>query len=41
MARLAMTFIDKIEDETVKINFIKAMKDVCEKKIYLEVRILQ
>lgn len=37
MVKLAMTFIDKIEDEDVKMGFIQAMKDVCEKKIYLEV----
>lgn len=33
-----MSFIDKIEDEDVKMNFIRAMKTVCEKKIYLEVK---
>lgn len=37
MVKLAMSFIDKIEDEDVKMNFIRAMKTVCEKKIYLEV----
>jgi hypothetical protein len=38
MVKLAMSFIDKIEDEDVKMNFIRAMKTVCEKKIYLEVK---
>lgn len=37
MVRLAMTFIEKIEAEEAKMTYIKTMKDVCEKKIYLEV----
>lgn len=37
MVKLAMSFIDKIEDDNIKMDFIKAMKTVCEKKIYLEV----
>lgn len=39
MVRLAMTFIDKIEPEEEKLNYIRTMKDVCDKKIYLEVNI--
>jgi hypothetical protein len=37
MARLAMTFIEKLEDEAKKLKVIETMKDVCSKKIYLEV----
>jgi len=32
-----MTFIDKFDDLDEKMAYVKCLKDVCEKKIYLEV----
>ena len=37
MVRKAMTFIDKISDKDLKMKYVKCLREVCEKKIYLEV----
>lgn len=39
MVRKAMTFIDKIPDKEDKMKYVKCLRDVTEKKIYLEVNI--
>lgn len=37
MVQLAMSYIDKLPTEDSKLKLIKTIKDVCEKKIFLEV----
>lgn len=37
MVRMAMGFIDQIADKDQKINYVRCLREVCEKKIYLEV----
>lgn len=37
MVRKCMGFISSIEDEPLRMEFVATMKEVCEKKIYLEV----
>jgi 26S proteasome regulatory subunit N5 len=37
MVRMCMGYISSIEDEQMRMEFVETMKEVCEKKIYLEV----
>jgi len=37
MVQLSMTYIEKIDDLEIKMTHIKTIKDVCDKKIFLEV----
>lgn len=37
MVRMCMGYISSIEDQQMRMEFVEAMKGVCEKKIYLEV----
>jgi len=37
MVKLSMTFIDKIDEIKTKLELITIIRDVCEKKIFLEV----
>jgi len=37
MVQLSMTYIEKIEDLKTKMLHITTIKDVCDKKIFLEV----
>jgi hypothetical protein len=37
MVKLAMSFIDKFEDINLKLNLIQTLKEVTDKKIFLEV----
>jgi hypothetical protein len=39
MVKVSFSFIDKIEDSETRLTHIKTIKDVCEKKIFLEVYI--
>jgi len=39
MVQLAMSFIEKLPTEEQRLSLIKTIRDVCEKKIYLEVRV--
>lgn len=40
MVQLSMSFIEKMPTEELKIQLITTIKDVCEKKIFLEVRLI-
>ena len=37
MVGVSFSYIDQIEDVDTKLEHIKTIKDVCEKKIFLEV----
>lgn len=37
MVQLCLTFVERLPTEEHKCSFINAVKDVCEKKIFLEV----
>ncbi len=37
MVKMSFSYIEKIEDMEIRLEHIKAIKDVCEKKIFLEV----
>jgi len=37
MVQLSMSYIDKLPNDEEKIKLIQTLKDVCEKKIFLEV----
>jgi hypothetical protein len=37
LLRRAMTFIDKIGDKEARMDYVRTLKEACEKKIYLEV----
>ncbi len=37
MVKKAMTFIDKIDNQDDKMKYVQCLREVCEKKIYLEV----
>jgi len=37
MVHLAMSYIEKLQTEQQKIALIETIKEVCEKKIFLEV----
>lgn len=37
MVKISFAYIDKIEDIKTRLEHIKTIKDVCEKKIFLEV----
>jgi 26S proteasome regulatory subunit N5 len=38
MVRQAMTYIDHIDNNEKKMEYVRCLREVCEKKIYLEVR---
>ena len=38
MVKLSFSYIDKIEDVKTRLLHVNAIKDVCEKKIFLEVK---
>jgi len=39
MVQLAIPWIKEFSDINLKLDLINALKDVCDKKIYLEVKI--
>ena len=39
MVKLGMSFIDKLEDIDLKLKLIQTLKEVTDKKIYLEVEL--